>query len=336
MKYFVKSDNKIVSVNGKSVSPKREAFLQKTTVVWIGALLCCLLWGSAFPCIKIGYEMFDIPSSDTAAQILFAGLRFTLSGVLAVAFGSLIHKKLLLPKRESIKKITVLSMFQTVGQYLFFYIGLAHTTGVKASVIEGVNVFIAIIVSSLIFRMESLTVQKIIGCIIGFCGVVIVNVKESGLDLNLSLSGEGFIFLSTVAYAFSSVFLKKYSTEENPMVLSGWQFIIGGIIMTVLGFMFGGKLTHWSGSGIAMLVYLAFVSAAAYSLWSILLKYNPVSRVAVFGFMNPVFGVILSAILLQERGSIGITSLAALLLVCAGIYIVNRRTKSDSLKRRQN
>ncbi|MDD6270274.1 MAG: DMT family transporter [Oscillospiraceae bacterium] len=325
MKNIIKPYNHVESVVYESVSTNREVFLQKTTVVWVGALLCCLLWGSAFPCIKIGYETFDIPASDTAAQILFAGLRFTLSGILAVTFGSLIHKKLLFPKRGSVKKITVLSMFQTVGQYLFFYIGLAHTTGVKASVIEGVNVFIAIIVSSLIFRMESLTTQKIIGCIIGFCGVVIVNVNGSGLDLNLSFSGEGFIFLSTVAYAFSSVLLKKYSAEENPVVLSGWQFVIGGIIMTVLGLLFGGNITHWSASGIAMLVYLAFISAAAYSLWSILLKHNPVSRIAVFGFMNPVFGVVLSAVLLQESGSIGVMSLAALMLVCAGIYIVNKK-----------
>ncbi len=52
---------------------------------------------------------------------------------------------------------------QTIAQYVFFYIGLAHTTGVKASIVEGVNVFVAIIVASLIFRQEKLTVKKIVG-----------------------------------------------------------------------------------------------------------------------------------------------------------------------------
>ena len=73
-----------------------------------------------------------------------------------------------------------------------------------------------------------------------------------------------------------------------------------------------------------MLLYMAVISAVAYSLWGILLKYNPVSKVAVFGFMNPVFGVILSAILLHEGDSIGVMCLVSLALVCAGIYIVNR------------
>ena len=72
-----------------------------------------------------------------------------------------------------------------------------------------------------------------------------------------------------------------------------------------------------------MLFYLATLSAVAYSLWGILLKYNPVSKVAVFGFMNPVFGVILSAIFLKENDALGLTSLISLILVCIGIYTVN-------------
>ena len=42
----------------------KEKFMQKTIVVWLGALVCCLLWGSAFPCIKIGYQMmYKVPLS---------------------------------------------------------------------------------------------------------------------------------------------------------------------------------------------------------------------------------------------------------------------------------
>ena len=61
----------------------KETFMQKTVVVWLGAMLCCALWGSAFPCIKLGYAMFGIPSDAVGSQILFAGYRFTLAGVLA-------------------------------------------------------------------------------------------------------------------------------------------------------------------------------------------------------------------------------------------------------------
>lgn len=147
----------------------------------------------------------------------------------------------------------------------------------------------------------------------------------------MSLRGEGFIFLSTIAYALSSVFLKRYSETEHPVLLSGWQFFAGGITMILCGSAMGGRLERISPSGMGMLCYLALVSALAYSLWGILLKYNPVSRVAVFGFMNPVFGVLLSALLLGETGQAsGIQSLLALILVCIGIYLVNRTSRPDS------
>ncbi len=57
----------------------KEKFMTNIWVVLVGALICCALWGSAFPCIKIGYSMMDIASSDTASQILYAGYRFTLA-----------------------------------------------------------------------------------------------------------------------------------------------------------------------------------------------------------------------------------------------------------------
>ena len=282
-----------------------------------------MLWGSAFPCIKIGYSLMGIASGETARQILYAGMRFTIAGVLAIVLGSILQRQVLLPRKSSIPKILWLSILQTVVQYIFFYVGLAHTSGVKASIIEGMNVFVAIIVAALIFHQEDINSRKAIGCIIGFAGVVMVNMTGS-IDLGFSLNGEGFIFLSTVSYAFSSVFLKKYSKTENPVMLSGYQFVIGGIIMMIAGYIAGGRVALIEANSIAMLIYLAFISAVAYSLWGILLKYNPVSRVAVFGFMNPVFGFILSALLLKEGSAMNLQTFVALILVCAGIYIVNK------------
>lgn len=302
-----------------------EKFMTKTIVVWIGALICSALWGSAFPGIKLGYEWTNIASDDTAAQILYAGLRFTLAGILAIILGSAFNKKFLYPRKSAWGKVLVLCMFQTVIQYYFFYIGLAHTSGVKAAIIEGMNVFVAIVVACLIFRQEKLTVRKVIGCMVGFTGVVLVNISGGGLDASLSFNGEGFIFLSTVSYALSSIMLKQYSKTENTVMLSGWQFVLGGLIMTGIGLVMGGRLEGFTVKGIEMLVYLALVSAVAYSLWSILLTYNPISRVAVFGFMNPLIGVILSAILLRESDKLGVISIVSLILVCAGIYIVNRK-----------
>lgn len=309
---------------------KKEKILSKPLNVCLLAMICCALWGSAFPCIKIGYSLFSIQGGDYFSQILFAGIRFTLAGILIIAFGSIISKKFLFPKKSSFAKISVLSLFQTILQYIFFYIGLAHTTGTKSSIINSVSVFFAVIISSVIFKQDRLTLKKVIGCVIGFLGVVIINCSNSGgFDFNFRFSGEGFIIISSLSYAFSSVFLKKFSESENPVVLSGYQFALGGIAMTVFGIVLGGKITQADFKGIVLLIYLAFISAAAYTLWGILLKYNDVSRVAVFGFMTPVFGCLLSAIFLKEEiTQTAFQIILSLLLVCLGIYAVNSKSKN--------
>ena len=103
--------------------------MQNPVVVWLGAMLCCFLWGSAFPCIKIGYKLWEINSLDTASQILFAGMRFLLAGILAIVLGSMLERRFLKPEQGAAGKILWLSLLQTVAQYMFFYIGLAHTSG---------------------------------------------------------------------------------------------------------------------------------------------------------------------------------------------------------------
>ena len=304
---------------------EKEHYLQKPMTVMALALLCCFLWGSAFPCVKIGYDLFAIAADDTMSQMLFAGCRFALSGLLVILFGSILVKRVLVPEKKSVGMVLKLAMVQTVMQYVLFYIGLAHTTGVKSSIINASNVFISLILASLLFRFEKLAVRKIVGCLIGFAGVVIINLNGNGIDTSFSLKGEGAIFLSTVAYALSSGLIKLYSQKENPVVLSGYQFLIGGLVMIVIALFLGGRITSGGAAAFFLLLYMALISAVAYTLWGILLKYNPVAKVAVFGFMTPVFGVLLSALLLGERNqAFGWRGIAALLLVCVGIYVVNK------------
>ena len=302
---------------------------QKNIVVIFTAVLCCLLWGSAFPSIKLGYQLFEIPSNSTASQILFAGTRFTLAGILVIIAGSLLQKRVLKPSKEAIPKVFKLCLLQTVTQYVFFYIGLANTTGVKGSIVNAVNVFFSILVSCCLFRMEKLNRQKILGCIIGFAGVVVVNLGGT-FDMKFNFLGDGFLMISAFAYALSTAVIKIYGKDEDPVMLSGYQFFAGGLLMVLAGLCAGGNIPTVTVSGISLLLYLAFVSAGAYTVWGILLKYNPVSKVAVFGFCTPIFGVILSALILKEGASFDLKNLLALLLVCIGIIIVNYKKKSEN------
>lgn len=303
---------------------KKERILTKAWVVAIGAIISCALWGSAFPCIKIGYRLLNIASDDVSTQILFAGVRFTLAGVLSIVFESILERRILLPKKSSVKNILKLCMMQTVIQYLFFYIGLAHASGVTGSIITGTNSLLAILISCFVFRQEKMTLPTLVGCVVGLAGVVVANLGGGSIETQMHINGEGFVFIAALFYAISSIYLQRYSQKDDPVMLSGYQFLVGGVILSVIGFAMGGRLSGFTVQSSLLLLYLGFLSAMAYALWGILLKYNPVSRVAIYGFTNPVIGVLLSAILLGEGGqAFSAKNLLALLLVCAGIIVVN-------------
>lgn len=289
------------------------------------AVFCCFLWGSATPFIKLGYRLFAI--QGLGSLVLFAGVRFTLSGLLTILFGSLGEKRFLRPKRGAWGMVARLCLFQTVMQYLCYYVGLQHTTAVKGSILNTTSVFLCMLAAAWLGQ-ERLTAGKLFGCAVGFAGVVTVNLSPEAFSGGITFLGEGMLLLNALAYAISSVLLKEYSRREDPVTLSGFQFLAGGGVMTVLGLGTGGSLAPQSPLAFAVLGYLAFLSAAAYSIWGLLLRHNPVSRVAIFGFLNPIIGVVLSALLLRERQSVGWGQcVLALALVSAGIFIINRPGK---------
>lgn len=304
---------------------QKKTGLQNALIAGLCATLCCALWGSASPVIKTGYVLFAINTADTPSIILFAGLRFFLAGVLATLIGSALNRKPLIPARASLPNVAKLALVQTILQYVFFYTGVANSSGVKSSIVQSASPFIVILVACFLFRNERFTVVKLAGCVFGLIGMVIVNLDGSTLDFNMTFLGEGCILISNFWYAISSSLIKSYSKTENPVTLSGYQFMLGGAIMAVIGFLLGGRLTQITWAGVGILFYLAVLSAVAYSLWGMLLKVNPVSRIAVYGFMTPIFGVLFSALILGEvEQAFNLQTLSALVLVCIGIFIVNK------------
>ena len=302
--------------------------LQQMKTVFALAALCCFLWGSATPAIKIGYQLFSIDSADTSSIIVFAGTRFLLAGILVVLFQSLLRRRFLRPQPKALPAIFALSLTQTAVQYLFFYIGLAHTSGVRGTILSGLGGFLAILAASLLFRYEKLTVAKVLGCTAGFAGIVIMNLsgQNAGPLLDVTLLGEGFMVFSQISSALSSSLIKRYSARFDVVMLSGWQFALGGLLLIAAGLAGGGRIPAPSTPlAFVLLLYMALISAVAYTVWGILLQHNPVSRVTIFNFMSPLFGVLLSAVFLGEwQQAFSPRTLIALVLVCLGIYVVNR------------
>lgn len=295
-------------------------YLENRVIACILAVFCTLLWGTAFPFIKLGYQSFQIAESDIGAKLLFAGLRFLIAGIMVYIFSVLAEKSFVKLKQSEIVPVTALGLVQTAAQYIFTYIGIGFTSGTNTSIITACASFITVLAAPVFFKSDKLGVTKIIGCVLGFMGVLAINWGGSiSFDTGF---GDFMIFLSTISAAAGNLIAKKVSVGRNPIQITSFQLMIGGLVLTIIGIICGGHLSFDRIQSIWILLWLAFVSAAAFSIWTALLKYHPASMITVFNLLVPVFGTVLSGLMLGEN-VFRIETLISLLLISLGIAVVN-------------
>lgn len=304
-------------------SALKPSLYQTRSGVFALATLCCLLWGSAFPAVKNGYALLHIAPSDISSQMLFAGWRFSLAGTILLGVAAALKKPILTQNIRQLRQVVLLGLTQTTIQYVFFYVGLAHATGVKSSIMNATGVFFSVVLAHFLYANDRLTARKVMGCLIGFLGVVVVNLGGGALGFDFSLLGEGFIIIAAFVLAAASIYGKRISADMDAMVMTGWQLFIGGVALTGIGMAGEGHMDGLDLQSGALLFYMALLSSVAFAVWSLLLKHNPVGLIAAFNFLIPVFGVALSAIFLGES-LLRWSYLAALVLVCIGIWLVTR------------
>ena len=296
----------------------------KKSKLYLIAILCTMLWGSAIPTIKLGYEVFNITSSATADKLLFAGVRFFGAGLLIIIPYFFIHKKIKLTKKLCADSL-VLGLIQTAGQYFFMYIGLAYITGVNASVFNTVGTLLYILLAWIIYRDEKLSKLKVAGCLIGFSGILINSLATQKMG-TLSFKGDGFIIISNICVAIGFLYSKRSAKASNPFLLTGIQMSIGGFVLLAIGFILGGKLPTITAEGMALLLYLMLVSSVAFSLWTLLLRDYSAALVGVFNFLTPVFGTIFSYLLsvfglLNEKSAFTVYTGLAIICSAGGIFL---------------
>lgn len=237
-----------------------------------------------------------------------------------------------MPGRTDLLPIIKIAVVQTVLQYIFCSIGVANSTGVKTSILLGSGSFFSIIISTLILRQEEIRFNKLLGCIIGFMGIIVINISGKHGD-GFRFIGEGLIISANIMWAIGSCMTKKITQTVDPAILTAYQFIFGGIIILLIGTASGGTLTPVSNSAWLVLVYLALVSSVAYVIWTRLLKDNDVSHITIYNFVNPIAGVILSSLILKEGKTFSIIQMIfSIALVCAGIIIVNKPVSNKTDK----
>ena len=214
--------------------------LQNKKIAYLTAIFCTLLWGTAFPFIKVGYSAFKIEESDIGSKLIFAGMRFMLAGFMVFLFLWISKRKPPTLSKKDILPVCSLGVVQTGLQYIFTYIGIGFTSGTNTSIITACASFFTVLFVPLFFKNDRLTLMKIIGCILGFGGIIAINF--GGTVSTDTWFGDMMILFSTISAAAGNIVAKKVTTGRDPFPVTAFQLLTGGFILLVSGICCGGSI----------------------------------------------------------------------------------------------
>lgn len=288
------------------------------------AILCALGWSLAYPFIKLGYGELQIDSADLGSKILFAGIRFFAAGLLVLAFSALQKRKLAVTRKE-VPWLALFALVNTALHYLFSYIGLSYIPSARSTILDSMGSFFLIILSGLFLEDDTFSVKKIAGCLLGFCGILTISITPGGgLFSGISFLGDGMILLNACCAAGGGILTRFISKKMDMMTATGYGMSAGGLMLLLVGLMVGVRqpwnLSLW---GVTILFVLVLISAVCFGIYNMLLANHPISKVAIYNSLIPVFGVMFSSLLLREPFSWQYILAAG--LTAAGVYVVNRK-----------
>src|SRR5690625_2183577 len=302
------------------------------TTKWIVisiAIFCSILWGSAFPVLKVSYEELQMGADDTIAKIVFAGYRFFLAGLILLIGLFITNRKALLLTKRQIPILLLFGVIQTALQYFFFYNGLANTTGMKGAILTASGTFFTVLIAHYFYVNDRMTWQKVIGLIAGFTGVVLANWGQ-GFQFSFQFTGEGYMILSALMGAIGMILAKELAIGIHPFALTGWQLTFGSLMMLIVGLpQLSENALVFTPLGTGLLLYSALLSAVAFALWYSLLKYNKAGEVSIYKFATPVSGAILSALFIPSE-KLTVYIIGAMILVALGFIAVNYQTETET------
>ena len=291
---------------------------------WVScfALTAAVVWGWAYPLIKMGFEEFAITPDMTGNKILFAGVRFTFSGLIILAFAKAKRRSFAMRRKTDWWFMLLFALLNTTFHYSTFYIGLSFSAGARAAILNSLSVFLLVIMACIFFKSDRFTMGKVLGCVLGFAGILALNMggAESG---HFTLLGDGMIIVNALCSAVASLLTRSLIKRVDVFVGTGYSLGLGGLLLLVPSLLAGATMPQMTWLGLVILLLLIGISALSFVLYNKLISCNPVGKVAIFNSLIPVVGAVTSCLCLGETFYWKYVIAGA--LATAGIYIINKQ-----------
>lgn len=311
---------------GKLGLHTEKSIWQRPVWVAIFAFTAAFAWGWAYPLIKLGFAEFGITPDQTGSKMLFAGVRFAISGLIILAMAKGAHRSF--EMSTSVRGwvfILIFALLNTSIHYACFYIGLSHSAGSRAAILNSLSVFTLVILACVAYPYtDRLNASKVVGCVLGFVGILALNIggADSG---GFTWLGDGMIIGNALCSAAAGLMTRKMNRHIDVFVGTGYSLLVGGILLAIPGLAIGGTVPMVTAWGIVILLLLIAISTVAFGLYNKLLSCNPVGKVAIFNSLIPVIGAVSSCICLGEPFYWKYAFAA--ILAAAGIYTINQAKK---------
>ena len=188
--------------------------------VVIFALTAAIAWGWAFPLIKVGFSAFGITADMTGSKMLFAGIRFAVAGLIVLSLARSNGRSFKTGKASDWWFLLAFALMNTTLHYFFFYVGMSHSEGSRAAILNSLSTFLVVLLACACFKSDKLTSQKILGCAIGFSGILALNLggAESG---QFTWLGDGMIILNAICSARSLRWMAiRWSAYPSAMMVA--------------------------------------------------------------------------------------------------------------------
>ncbi|MEN3753478.1 DMT family transporter [Mangrovibacter yixingensis] len=300
------------------------------------AIFVNILWGTPFPLVKEMYSQMhisaDILGNDYNGQVLTTiSIRFFLAGLITLLMAKLMGQKVFKVTRKQWYEVTSMGLVSTTAAYLFFNIGLVNTTTIKSTILAQSSIFFSVLLAHFAYKNDKLNKPKAIGLILGLTGLLAVNLMNTGAGigelLNFSWLGDGFMVLYGLVAALGMMQAKRIGSSLNSFVMTGWNLTIGSVILFVIGLTMGGSLSAitWTPMATILMLILALIASVAFGLWYWIVQHAKIGEISIYKFCMPLSGSILSVMMGQDSFTLPLT--IGLVLVCAGIVIVNKPPK---------
>jgi drug/metabolite transporter (DMT)-like permease len=288
--------------------------------VWAAFWLLALAWGTSFLFIKIGLRSLQ-PLTLVALRLLV--------GWLGLAF-LMAWRGLSLPRQWSTwRHLLVMGAINTAVPFVLITWAESGVNGVDsavASILNSTVPLFSIVIAGVIFRIEEVTIGRVLGLLIGFAGVVLL--------LSRDLTGQWgqavpqlAVVMAALCYAFSSTYARRNLHAVDPIILAAGQLLIADVLvwLAALGFEdFGSQALTWT--AVAAILWLGLLgSCLAYILYFHILRSWGATRTTLVTYILPVVGVSAGAIFLNE--ALDWRLVVGGLLILSGVGTVNWRPR---------